>query len=96
MTARVANLLEVFGFLSMIVVAVGFLGKWHFLPDLCSHFRVQATGTLILCSVPLYLLRRRKWAYASFVIGLGLSSIFVAIPQATLSFCNDRLQTVIH
>jgi endonuclease/exonuclease/phosphatase (EEP) superfamily protein YafD len=71
---RLANLVEVFAFLSMIVVFAGFFGKWHFLLDLGSHFRIQAAGTILIAGIFLRLLKRRRWALVSLVVGLGLTA----------------------
>ncbi len=69
-----ANLLEVFAFLSMAVVLVGFFGKWHFILDLSCHFRIQAVSSLLTCGLLLYFLKRRRWAIVSLVVGLGLTA----------------------
>jgi len=58
----------------MAAMLAGFFGKWHCLPDLCCHFRLQATGTLLISCLLLFRLRRRKWAIASLVVGLGLTA----------------------
>ncbi len=71
---RVANLVEVVSFLSMAVVFGGFFGKWHYLLDLGSHFRIQAAGALLISGLFLWLLKRQRWAAVSFIIGLGLTA----------------------
>ena len=44
---RLAHFLEILALLSVAAVIIGMFGRWHFLPDLASHFRIQATGALL-------------------------------------------------
>ncbi len=71
---RVANFAEAFAFLSMALILVGFFGKWHFLLDLGSHFRIQAVVTLLTAGLLLHFLKRRWWAIVSLAVGLGLTA----------------------
>ena len=96
MTARLANLIEVISFLSIAVVLIGVFGKWHFVPDLASHFRVQATVALIVSSPILYRLKRRRWAIVSCVVGLGLAASLWPFlkPNSTSTSGEYRLLTM--
>lgn len=69
---RLTNLVEVVALLSICATALGFLGRWHFLPDLFSHFRVQLTATLLVSAVLLYLLQRPRWSIVSGAVGTVL------------------------
>src|SRR5688572_29409494 len=62
------------GLATMAMIA-GLFGRWHFLPDLASHFRIQATMTLLAAGVLLWLFKRRRSSAASLLVGslLGLS-----------------------
>ena len=74
MIKRLANVVEVIAFLSIAVMLVGVLGRWHFAFDLASHFRIQATIALIVLSPVLYFLDRRRWSIVSGVAALGLAA----------------------
>ena len=67
---RAGNLLEIASFLAIASILFGLLGKWHFLPDLSSHFRIQATVALLCVAIPLHLLRRRRWSVVSMIAGI--------------------------
>ncbi|TWU28529.1 endonuclease/exonuclease/phosphatase family protein [Bythopirellula polymerisocia] len=74
MMKRLANLFEISVILSIAVVCAGLFGRWHYLLDLCSHFRVQAAFTLVVSGLLLLLLKRRRWATVGLVAGLGLTA----------------------
>ena len=70
---RLANLLEILAVLSMATVIIGAFGRWHFLPDLVSHFRIQATGCLLTTGLLLWPLKRRRWSILSLAFGALLA-----------------------
>ena len=74
MTKRFANLSEIAAFLSIVIVLVGLIGKWHFAFDLASHFRVQATVALVVTCPIIFWLGRRRWAVVSGVAGVLLAA----------------------
>ncbi len=70
---HLANLFEVAALLSITTVVVGYLGKWHFLFDLSSHFRIQATFTLLVTGLGLHWMQRQRWATISMISGILLT-----------------------
>lgn len=65
------DLHEVGVVLSIGGLVFGWLGRFHFLPDLASHFRLQAICVLLFCGIVLLVFRRRRWG----AIGLGAALI---------------------
>ena len=64
------NLVEVLVCLSLLAVGLGWLGRWHYLADLASHFRVPATVTMLTGGLLLHWCRRLFWARAGLVGGI--------------------------
>lgn len=57
---------------------VGLFGKYHFLTDLCTHFRLLSTPALLICGILILIFGKRKWiGMVGFVIGLSLLGTFV-------------------
>ncbi len=96
MAKQLANVVEIIAFLSVAVVVIGVFGKWHFLLDLGSHFRVQATLVLVVSSPVLYGLKRRRSAVVCCVVGLGLvASLWPFLkPKVSQTFGEYRLLTM--
>ena len=69
---RIANLFEVVVVLSILSVVVGQFGRFHFLPDLISHFRIQATVALLVAGAALWWLGRPRWAAVAGISGTML------------------------
>lgn len=65
MKDRFTNVVETIAFLSIAVVALGALGKWHFLLDLASHLRIQAILALLVACPILLFRKRKRWTIAS-------------------------------
>jgi endonuclease/exonuclease/phosphatase (EEP) superfamily protein YafD len=55
--------------------ALGFLGAWHWVLDLFSHFRIQYFWVLLAVGAYMFLLRRRAWAVTS----LALAAVNAAL-----------------
>jgi len=60
------NLLEGASALLVVATLLGFCGRWHWFPDLFSHFRVQYLVALSIVGGSLLLLPRKGWAMACF------------------------------
>ena len=45
---RLLNLIEALVFLAVAAQIIAFFGRFHFLPDLATHFRVQSVVSLLL------------------------------------------------
>ena len=65
------HLVQAVVLLTTAVTAIGWLGRWHYLPDLCSHFRVQLTLVSLAAGVLLWGGRRRGWGTFSLAFGLA-------------------------
>ncbi len=93
---RLANLLEILSFLSIAGVVIGFFGRWHFFPDLFCHFRIQATGTLIIAGALLWPLKRKRWSIASLLFGFTLFASLVPFiwPTSPQGKHTHRLMTM--
>ena len=91
-----AILVQIVAVLTLAVVFAGFFGKWNYLLDLCSHFRVQAALALVLCGLFLLLLKRRRWATSSLIAGLGLTATLwpFYVPGSAETIGKYRLLTV--
>ena len=74
---RVAVLAEVFALLSTVAVVAGVFGKTHYLLDLASHFRIQATFVIVVSTVLLLVLKRRTAAFTGIV---GTYLFFTLLP----------------
>ncbi|MCA9133188.1 MAG: endonuclease/exonuclease/phosphatase family protein [Planctomycetales bacterium] len=59
--------------LSFAAMVAGLFGKWHFLLDLGSHFRIQATVALLGAGFALHQLRKYHWSKFSLTAGLVLT-----------------------
>lgn len=70
---RTVNFVEVILLLSLTCILTSFLGKYHFLFDLTTHFRVQAAVALVVGGLILLVVRRRVWGLFCLVVGLMLS-----------------------
>lgn len=69
---RLTNLITIVGVLSLAATALGFLGRWHYLPDLFSHFRIQLSVMLLTSSILLYFLESRHWSILNGTVGIVL------------------------
>lgn len=52
---------------------MGMLGKWHWILDLFSHFRIQYIATLLCAGAALFLLKQYRWGFISCISGIALS-----------------------
>lgn len=66
------TLLILASFLSFAAMTAGWLGKWHYLLDLASQLRVQATIVMLVSGLILWLLGRKRVGGASLLFGGGL------------------------
>ncbi len=79
--------LQFISFLALLGVGAGLLARFHYLFEICTHFRLQAIIALVVCGLFLVLLTRPKW-YGLFalIIGLALSvnviGYFIGKPAA--------------
>jgi len=78
---RLRGLLTGFGVIVSAVSLVGFLGRFHWVLDLCSHFRVQYVISLTILGGMLLALRGRKRGFA-----LLFLAVVNAIPVLPLFF----------
>ena len=83
---RVSSIAEIFAFLAAIVVLAGFLGRLHFLLDLASHFRIQATVAVIASTAILISMRRR----AAIVTGVVGAMLLMSLLPFWLPANSDR------
>jgi len=72
-----ANFLKVAVLLSVFSVVAGQLGRWHFLLDLASHFRLQATFALLISGLGLCWLRDAMWAAFALASGVVLAVLLL-------------------
>ena len=93
---RLANLLEVAAFLSIAAMLIGCFGRWHFLPDLFSHFRIQSAAALFLAAIGLFFLKRRRWSLVSGVACVVLLATLVRffLPVAHSGEADFRLMVM--
>lgn len=70
MAKRGIAFLEVIVFLSLVSVVAGFFGRWHYLLDLASHFRLFATFALLGCGALLHRFHRGKFSWAALTSGV--------------------------
>lgn len=60
----------------LVLSLVGYLGEWHYLLDLASHFKVQYLVISLLTLLFAGLIRRSEWGFLSLVcVGLNLTAI---------------------
>ena len=74
---RLIGLVEAIAGLSALLFLLGLFGRHHWALDLCSHFRAQYAGGLLICGLGLFIAGRRKSGIASFAGGLLLSATFL-------------------
>lgn len=73
LTRRISGMAEAIALVSLVIFVAGCFGSRHFLLDLCSHFRLQATLALLVCgAVALPLARNRTLAIVSLLVGVLL------------------------
>ena len=77
---RVAGLLEVGLLLGLAGSWLGLLGGWHWMLDLCSHFRWQY-GVACLVAIAWAGWRKRRWLLAAALVTLGLNLWLMARPE---------------
>ena len=86
--AKLLNLIEACVFLTLVVQGLSLLGRYHFLPDLATHFRFQAMTVLLIGAVILLIGRRRtRIRWVGLVVGGLLASSFV--PYLRPSFARQ-------
>lgn len=81
---RISGMAESIALVSLVVFVAGCFGSHHFLLDLCSHFRLQATLALLVCgAVALPLAERRSLSVVSLLAGVVLLASLVPyfVPQ---------------
>ncbi|MDF1756495.1 MAG: endonuclease/exonuclease/phosphatase family protein [Verrucomicrobiales bacterium] len=70
---RILGLSEIVVIGALLGSFAALFGKYHFLLDLCTHFRLQAIGGLLVCGFLVTLLSKRRWfGILAMVTGLGL------------------------
>jgi len=69
---RVVGFSQILSFLALLGVAAGLLARFHYLFEICTHFRLQAVIALVVCGLFLVLLTRPRW-YGLFVLLVGLA-----------------------
>ncbi len=74
---KISGLLQVAAILPATFFLLGFLGRWHWLLDLFSHFRAQYAAALLLCGLAFLLLRLWKSAIASLLAALVVLTSFL-------------------
>lgn len=81
---RISGMAEAIALVSLVIFVAGCFGSHHFLLDLCSHFRLQATLALLVCgAVALPLAKKRAPAIVSLLVGVVLLASLVPyfVPQ---------------
>ena len=71
---RLANLLQAGLSVTAFALLAGCLGRWHFMLDLASHFRVYYTVAMLLLGCLFIAMKRWRWGAFGLVAGLACAA----------------------
>lgn len=69
---RLMGFAEAIVVLALLGILASLFGRFHFLLDLCTHFRLQAMIAFLVCGTAILLWGRKKWGIASLALGVIL------------------------
>lgn len=75
--AGLANFLKVFAVACMLGVIGGMLGRWHYVLDLASHFRMQVTIAMLVVGAVFWPLQHSRWSIVCLLLGGSLAATLV-------------------